>query len=93
MGDGVGAARLYGAITAQRQRHSLRRSPRETERWDALGGELRQAIGDAAFAGALADGEPWELQDAIQQALVMALRREAGAGGANGGVEAETRVR
>ena len=66
------AARLYAVAAAIRERLVLPRAPRGDQRWRDDVAAARQALGDAAFDAAWAEGRKWELKAAIHRALAPA---------------------
>jgi len=66
------AARLYAMAAATRERLVLPRAPRGDQRWRDDVAATRQALGDAAFDAAWAEGRKWELKEAIRRALAPA---------------------
>ena len=66
------AARLYAVAAAIRERLVLPRAPRGDQRWVDDVAATRQALGDAAFDAAWAEGRKWELKAAIHRALAPA---------------------
>lgn len=65
------AARLYGAVSCQRDRLALIRSPRYEQHWRAMVAAARADLGDTAFDAAESQGRDWELEEAIRQALAI----------------------
>jgi tetratricopeptide (TPR) repeat protein len=63
------AAGLAAVAARSRERLSLTRSPRGELRWQAFLGRLRRAMGDGPFDIAWDDGQRWQIDDAIGQAL------------------------
>ena len=63
------AARLLGAWDALCERHGIVKPPRELALVERERERLRVAMGDRAFAGALAAGRALPLQDALREAL------------------------
>ena len=63
------AVGLAAAAARSRERLGLSRSPRGEERWQALVGRLRRTLTDAPFESAWDDGERWQIDDAIAQAI------------------------
>lgn len=62
----VEAVRLYAAAEVARERLALRRPGRAEHRWRAAVADARNAVGDAAFDAAWAEGSAWELREAIR---------------------------
>ena len=71
------AARLYAAAASMRERLSLMRSPRNESRWEAGIAALKGSLGDAEFAADWAQGQAWELGDALRAALTQVAAAEA----------------
>ncbi|HSC97711.1 MAG TPA: hypothetical protein VLI21_02320 [Casimicrobiaceae bacterium] len=69
--DGVfaEAVRLRGATARARQRHGLVREPAAERRWLDELAMLRQQLGDRAFDEAWAQGQAWDVNEAIRQVL------------------------
>jgi tetratricopeptide (TPR) repeat protein len=63
------AVRLAAATSAMRDRLGLARTPRAEQRWRARVDAFRQALPDSAFATCWADGEAWDLENAMSSAL------------------------
>jgi predicted ATPase len=63
------AARLLGAAEAVLQRRGYRQGPLERVQLDWSQAAVRGALGDAAFAAALADGRAMSLEQAVSYAL------------------------
>jgi predicted ATPase/class 3 adenylate cyclase len=66
------AVRLYAAVAAVREKLVLPRPPRSDRRWRDDVEALRHALGDAAFDAAWADGQRWEIKEAVRRALAPA---------------------
>jgi predicted ATPase/class 3 adenylate cyclase len=69
---GVGVA---AAAARSRERLGLVRSPRGEQRWQALVERLRAAMGDGPFCGAWEEGQEWQIDEAIRQALSPQVER------------------
>ena len=69
------AVGLTAAAAHSRDRLALTRSPRGEGRWQALTGRLRRAIGEGPFDSAWEEGQRWQIDEAIGQALSAHLER------------------
>jgi hypothetical protein len=67
-GNHAVAVRILAAVSAARERLKLTRSPRAQVDAQARDAQLRQVLSEAVFNSAWADGEAWELADAIRAA-------------------------
>ena len=67
------------ASTAAQSRHrlGLTRSPRDEARWQAIVGRLRRTLGDSPYSSAWDEGQRWQIDDAIGQALADDRQRAA----------------
>jgi predicted ATPase/class 3 adenylate cyclase len=63
------AVGLTAASARSRERLGLTRSPRGEVRWHTFVGRLRRAMPDGTFDSAWDDGQRWQIDDAIRQAL------------------------
>ena len=63
------AVRLCGATSRSRERRGLVRPPTAERRWLGELAMLRQRLGDRAFDEAWAQGQAWDLDEAVRQAL------------------------
>ena len=63
------AAGLVAAAARSRERLALTRSPRGELRWQALVARLRRAMTEGPFDSAWVDGQRWQIDEAICQAL------------------------
>ena len=63
------AVKLAAATSAMRSRLALSRSPRAQVRWQTRVDALTRALPGDAFASAWAEGEHWELENAMSSAL------------------------
>jgi predicted ATPase/class 3 adenylate cyclase len=68
LGRAEQAARLFGAVVAQRERLALKAAPRLERALNEAMGAARADIGDAPFETAAAQGALWELDEAIRRA-------------------------
>ena len=63
------AVALSAAAAQSRQRLGLRRAPYVEQRWQAFIARVRRTLTDAPFDAAWDDGQRWQIDDAIDQAL------------------------
>jgi hypothetical protein len=63
------AVGLAAAVAKSRERLSLTRSQRGELRWQAFVGQLQRAMTEGPFENAWDDGQQWQIDDAIGQAL------------------------
>ena len=63
------AVGVAAAVTRSRERLGLTRSPRGELRWQAFVGRLQRAMAGGPFESAWDDGQRWQIDDAIGQAL------------------------
>jgi predicted ATPase/class 3 adenylate cyclase len=63
------AVALIAASAQSRERLRLTRAPRSEQRWQAFVERARRALSDAQFEAAWDDGQCWEIDDAVGQAL------------------------
>lgn len=68
-GNSLEAVRLYASVEAARERRVLRRRSRSEHRWRADVAAARAAVDDAAFEEAWAEGESWDLEQAVRHAV------------------------
>jgi hypothetical protein len=69
------AVGLAAAAAQSRERLGLIRSPRGERRWQAFVGRLRRAMSEGPFNSAWNDGQQWQIDEAIGQALSARLER------------------
>ena len=68
-GDAASAAGLMAASDARRRKLSLPRAPRGERRWNDAIATVRAKLGETAFQRAWAEGEAWDVRDAVEWAL------------------------
>jgi tetratricopeptide (TPR) repeat protein len=67
-GNSIEAVRLYASVEAARERLVLRRRSRGEHRWRVNVAAARAAVDDVAFEAAWAEGESWDLEQAVRHA-------------------------
>jgi tetratricopeptide (TPR) repeat protein len=73
-GLGEHAARLCGAVAANRERFKVSRAPRQERLWRKELAAAREATGDARFEQAWTEGRAWPIKAAIRHALSAQVR-------------------
>ena len=63
------AVGLAAASARSRERLGLKRAPRNELRWLELIGALRRTLSDAPYDSAWAEGQQWQIDEAIRHAL------------------------
>ena len=63
------AVALSAAAAQSRQRLGLRRAPHVEQQWQSFIARVRRTLTDAPFDAAWDDGQRWQIDDAIDQAL------------------------
>jgi predicted ATPase len=64
-GDAAEAARLIGALEGIRRTVGIPRQPRYQAAWQACGAQARDVLGDAVFEANRAEGDAWDLEQAV----------------------------